>query len=98
MRAALGREHQPRGTRPKHPGRAGYSSGGQHDPAQVERVAAWIQKGLEQKPKSSILIIAMANLRERQGRFQDAEACTAGPSIKGKAMWSRRIISPGCWH
>ena len=51
-----------------------YSGGGQHDPAQVERVAAWIQKGLEQKPKSSILIIAMANLRERQGRFQDAEA------------------------
>ena len=44
------------------------------DPAQVERVASWIQEGLEQKPKSSILIIALANLRERQGRFQEAEA------------------------
>ena len=50
------------------------SSGGERDPAQVERVAKWIQKGLEQQPKSSVLNIALANLRERQGRFQDAEA------------------------
>ena len=49
------------------------SSGGLRDPAQVERVATWIQVALEHKPKSSVLIIALANLRERQGRFQDAE-------------------------
>jgi hypothetical protein len=34
----------------------------------------WLDpKGLEQKPRSSILIIALAN-HERQGQFQEAEA------------------------
>jgi tetratricopeptide (TPR) repeat protein len=44
------------------------------DPPQLERVAGWILRGLEQKPMSSILNIALANVRERQGRFQDAFA------------------------
>jgi tetratricopeptide (TPR) repeat protein len=51
-----------------------FSSGRRRDPAQVERAAGWIQQALEQKPKSSILIIALANFREQQGRFQEAEA------------------------
>jgi cellulose synthase operon protein C len=51
-----------------------FSSGGQRDPAQLNRAAGWIQEGLEKKPKSSILIIALANLREHQGRFQEAKA------------------------
>jgi len=50
------------------------SSGGKRDPSQLERAAGWIQKGLEQTPTSSILMIALAELRERQGHFQEAEA------------------------
>ena len=41
-----------------------------------------MQKGLEQKPKSSILTIGLANLRERQERFQEAERSTVRTSTK----------------
>jgi cellulose synthase operon protein C len=39
----------------------------------VNRVAGWLQKGLEQRPNSSILMLGLGNLRERQGRFPEAE-------------------------
>ncbi|MFO0887988.1 MAG: tetratricopeptide repeat protein [Isosphaeraceae bacterium] len=50
-----------------------FSSAGRRDRAQVDRLAGWIEAASNQKPKSSVLIIALANLRERQGRFQEAE-------------------------
>ena len=51
-----------------------FSSGSKNDRLQVDRVADWFQKALERKPNSSILRIGLANLRERQGQFQEAEA------------------------
>jgi cellulose synthase operon protein C len=60
------------------------SSSSDHDKAQVDRVAGWMQKGLEQKPKSSVLVIALGNLRERQGRFQEAEALYAQEIKQGQ--------------
>ena len=39
----------------------------------LERVAGWLQQGLEQRPKSSILMLGLGNLRERQKRFAEAE-------------------------
>ncbi len=50
------------------------SAQGGNDSGQLERVAVWLQKGLERRPESSILAFALANLRERQGMFQEAEA------------------------
>jgi tetratricopeptide (TPR) repeat protein len=41
--------------------------------AQVERLAGWLQKALEQRPNSSILLTGLGNLRERQGLFAEAE-------------------------
>ena len=41
--------------------------------AHLDRVAGWLQKGLEQRPKSSILMLGLGNLRERQGKFAEAE-------------------------
>jgi tetratricopeptide (TPR) repeat protein len=43
-------------------------------PAHVERLADWMQKAVEQRPNSSILLIGLGNLRERQGRFAEAES------------------------
>jgi tetratricopeptide (TPR) repeat protein len=43
------------------------------EPAHVDRLAGWLQKALEQRPNSSILLIGLGNLRERQGRFAEAE-------------------------
>ena len=51
-----------------------FSPSGQRDPAQVERVADWIQKGMEQNPKSSNFTIASARLCELRGRWKEAEA------------------------
>lgn len=39
----------------------------------LERIAGWLQKGLEQRPQSSIMMLGLGNLRERQGRFAEAE-------------------------
>jgi tetratricopeptide (TPR) repeat protein len=50
------------------------STRGENDSGQLERVALWLQKGLERIPGSSILTFALGNLRERQGMFQEAEA------------------------
>ena len=41
--------------------------------AELDRVAGWLQQGLEQRPKSSILMLGLGNLRERQGKFAEAE-------------------------
>jgi cellulose synthase operon protein C len=51
-----------------------FTPGSKLDPAEVERAAGWIQKGLQQKPNSSPLRIALATLRERQGMYPEAEA------------------------
>jgi tetratricopeptide (TPR) repeat protein len=51
-----------------------FSSTGRNDQVQVGRLASWIERALGQKPKSSSLMMALANLRERQGKFQEAEA------------------------
>jgi cellulose synthase operon protein C len=40
---------------------------------QMNRVAGWMEKALERNPESSILMIGLGNLRERQGRYADAE-------------------------
>ena len=50
-----------------------FSSNTQHDKAQLERIAGWIQKGLEKQPKSAVLTFALGLIRESQERFQDAE-------------------------
>jgi tetratricopeptide (TPR) repeat protein len=44
------------------------------EPAQIDRAAGWLQKTLEQRPNSSIAMLGLGNLRERQGKFPEAEA------------------------
>ena len=44
------------------------------DAAQVERVSRWVERSIQQNPKSSLFLIAMGNIRERQNRYADAEA------------------------
>jgi cellulose synthase operon protein C len=44
------------------------------DTAQVERVSHWVERSIQQNPKSSLFLIAMGNIRERQSRYTDAEA------------------------
>ena len=39
----------------------------------LDRVAGWLQQGLEQRPKSSILMLGLGNLRKHQKRFAEAE-------------------------
>ena len=56
---------------------------GDRDKTQLDRVAGWMEKGLEKQPKSPRLAIALAGLRERQGRFQEAEALYAQCVEKG---------------
>jgi len=53
------------------------------DKTRLDRVASWLEKGLEKQPKSSLLATALAGLRERLGRFQDAEALYAQGVEKG---------------
>ena len=43
------------------------------DLAQVERVAGWLEKAIKQKSDSTILLINLANCRERQGLYDDAK-------------------------
>ncbi len=52
-----------------------FSSTGKNDQAQVDRLAGWMEGAIKQKPdsNSSTLMMSLANLRERQGKFQDAE-------------------------
>lgn len=44
------------------------------DAVQVERVSRWVERSIQQNPKSSLFLIAMGNIRERQNRYADAEA------------------------
>ena len=50
-----------------------FSDKGKNGPAKLDRVAGWLQRGLEQRPRSSILMLGLGNLRERQGKFPEAE-------------------------
>jgi tetratricopeptide (TPR) repeat protein len=50
-----------------------YSATGKPDASQIERVAGWIESALARNPGSSPLITSLANLRERQGKFREAE-------------------------
>jgi tetratricopeptide (TPR) repeat protein len=49
-------------------------SGSKRDPAQVNQVALWLENGLKQKPGSSMITNGLANVREWQGNFPEAEA------------------------
>ena len=51
----------------------------------LKRVAGWLQQGLEQRPKSSILMLGLGNLRERQGRFAEAEELYRRDIDQGRA-------------
>jgi tetratricopeptide (TPR) repeat protein len=53
------------------------SEAGAADPVQkeqAERVAGWLESALEREPRSTNLLSALGSLRERQGRYPDAEA------------------------
>ncbi len=52
-------------------------SDGGRDRTQLDRIASWMERGLEKQPNSLLLVIALAGIRERQGRYQDAEALYA---------------------
>jgi tetratricopeptide (TPR) repeat protein len=43
------------------------------DPAQLNRGCGWLEQALKQKPGSVLLSVCLANLRERQERYQEAE-------------------------
>lgn len=43
------------------------------DPAQVERVGRWVERSIQQNPKSTLFLIALGNIRERQKHYADAE-------------------------
>jgi len=43
------------------------------DSAQIERVADWVGRSLEQNPDSALLMIALGNVRERQKRYSESE-------------------------
>jgi tetratricopeptide (TPR) repeat protein len=47
---------------------------GKRERSHIDRVANWLQKGLEQKPNSAILMIGLAGLRDHQERYPEAEA------------------------
>ena len=40
---------------------------------QVDRVAGWLEQAIKQKTDSTILLIGLANCRERQGRYDEAK-------------------------
>ena len=44
------------------------------DAAQIDRVSDWVGRSLEQNPKSSLFMISLGNIRERQKRYDEAEA------------------------
>ena len=46
---------------------------GKHEAAQLKRVADWFEEALKKQPNSSNLIIGLGNLRELQGRYDEAE-------------------------
>lgn len=46
---------------------------GAPDKALVEKVAAWFEKALVKAADSTTLLVGLGNLRERQGRYQEAE-------------------------
>jgi tetratricopeptide (TPR) repeat protein len=43
------------------------------DPEQTGRVAGWLQKWIEKEPKETVLISALASLREQMGQYPEAE-------------------------
>jgi len=43
------------------------------DAAQVERVSGWVKRSMQQNPKSTLFLIALGNIRERQNRYAEAE-------------------------
>jgi tetratricopeptide (TPR) repeat protein len=43
------------------------------DAAQVERVSQWVERSIKQNPKSTLFLIALGNIRERQKRYAEAE-------------------------
>jgi cellulose synthase operon protein C len=43
------------------------------DDAQVLRVVSWLERALRKKPKSTILLLSLGNLREQQGLYAEAE-------------------------
>jgi tetratricopeptide (TPR) repeat protein len=46
---------------------------GDRDKTQLDRGASWLEEGLKKQPKSPVLVTGLAGIRERQGRFPDAE-------------------------
>lgn len=55
------------------------------DSVQIERVSDWVGRSLEQNPDSALLMIALGNVRERQKRYDDAEALYRGAIAQGGA-------------
>jgi len=49
------------------------SSKSEPDPVQLDRVSGWLEQALKQKPELTLLLVALANLRGRQERYQEAE-------------------------
>jgi cellulose synthase operon protein C len=43
------------------------------DPAQISRVADWLEQAVAKNPKSTPLLLGLGNLREQQARYPDAE-------------------------
>jgi tetratricopeptide (TPR) repeat protein len=43
-------------------------------PAELKRVTDWLTQALKQYPQSTVLMVALGNLLERQGLYKDAEA------------------------
>jgi tetratricopeptide (TPR) repeat protein len=43
------------------------------DPAQLSRVAGWLERALTKNPKSTILPLGLGNIRELQGLYPEAE-------------------------
>ncbi|MGO9469895.1 MAG: tetratricopeptide repeat protein [Isosphaeraceae bacterium] len=43
------------------------------DPAQVSRVANWLEQAVAKNPKSTTMLLGLGNLREQQQRYPDAE-------------------------
>jgi len=45
-----------------------------NDESQIGRVSGWIERSLEQNPSSPLLTVALATIRDRQQRYDDAVA------------------------
>ncbi len=48
-------------------------AGGSPDPELMAKVASWFDKALAKSADSTTLLVGLGNLRERQGRYQDAQ-------------------------